>query len=191
MKKLILLLLASATISLSPLWAQENPDRDQPLVNISTRTTITPDNPRVIVGFTVPGNPDPDRPLYPKTLLLRAIGPGLAQFAVTNALADPQVQVFNAAEVEISANWSDFTAPLNPDNENDATAAVRATNAASVAETAAALGAFAVVVPTVDTPVVADYSNAIGLPGGNYTVVVSSKSGGTGDVVVEVYSVHN
>ncbi|MCC5023270.1 MAG: hypothetical protein J6386_10990 [Candidatus Synoicihabitans palmerolidicus] len=97
MKNYLCLLLSLTAVSVLPTWVQENPDSAQPLINSSTRTTLTADNPRMIVGFTVPSNPDPDRPFYPKSLLIRAIGQGLSQFDVANPLLDPVVQVFDAA----------------------------------------------------------------------------------------------
>lgn len=194
MKPRLLPLLGLALLGATwaPLGAQTtNPDAEQPLVNISTRTTITADNPRVIVGFTVPAHPTKPQGIYPKTLVLRAVGPALADYGVDQPLADPRVQVFNAAGDEVSANWLyDFTQPVPTDNENE-TAAIRVTVAADVAAAAAAVGAFPVPVPTADELVVPDYSAVVGLPPGNYTIVVSSASGGTGDVVVEVYSLHN
>ena len=184
--KRALTLLTLATIALSPLGAQES---SPPLINISTRATIDTGNPRVIVGFTIPASPNPDKPWFPKTLVVRGIGPGLAQYGVTNPLPDPVVQLFDANGIELSESWvNDFTKPIDPANELD-TAEARAAHGVAIAGIMAQVGAFSVPVPTLENPVVSDFSLAIGLPEGSYTLVVSSASGASGDILAEIYSV--
>lgn len=62
-----------------------------PLVNVSTRTTLAA-NGTAIIGFVVGGS-------GPRRVLIRAVGPGLGQFGVANALNNPQVSLFRATTV--------------------------------------------------------------------------------------------
>src|SRR5690606_14961984 len=53
------------------------------LINLSARTALSI-NGDVTVGFVLAGN-------TPRTVLIRAVGPGLATFGVAGTLADPQL----------------------------------------------------------------------------------------------------
>ena len=55
------------------------------LVDISARAQMANDNP-LIAGFVIGGS-------TAKTVMIRAIGPGLLQFGLTGAMADPQVDL--------------------------------------------------------------------------------------------------
>ncbi len=73
-------------------------------VNFSARTRVGPGAHVLAMGFTVTGN-------APKTLLVRGIGPALAQFGVSDVLADPQLTVFGMGAVIASNDgWSGTTA---------------------------------------------------------------------------------
>lgn len=76
-------------------------DINHPLTNISTRGTIGPTNPQVIVGFSIPQKIDSEH--RPKRLLVRAVGDTLQDFGVTNPLPDPEVHIFDSQgnDVEI------------------------------------------------------------------------------------------
>ncbi len=67
-------------------------------VNLSARARVEPGDGVIVIGFVVTG----DRPL---TLLLRGIGPTLAQFGVTGTLPDPRLELY-AGRVLIAANDS-------------------------------------------------------------------------------------
>lgn len=77
----------------------------QQLLNISTRATINPSNPRLIVGFVV--SPSPGELSEKKRILLRAVGPTLATVGVPNALAAPKLELFDArgASVPLTDDW--------------------------------------------------------------------------------------
>lgn len=123
------------------------------LINLSARTEIAPDG-AVTVGFVIGGT-------TPRSLLIRAVGPGLTAFGVNGALADPTLTLRRGQITENSNDdWSG--------NE-----AIRAT-----AET---VGAF----PLLNTSV--DAALLTRLPPGAYTAEVTAPPGQSGIVLVEVY----
>jgi len=65
--------------------------------NVSVRTTLAPTQ-TLIVGITMNGGS--------KSVLLRAVGPGLTPFGVTGAMADPKLAVFrNSIQIDTNDNW--------------------------------------------------------------------------------------
>ncbi len=75
------------------------------LLNLSTRGRIESDQSLVVSGFVVAPGPENRR------LLVRAVGPGLGSFGVTDALGDPALAVVRAGDaIQIVANdnWEDF-----------------------------------------------------------------------------------
>ena len=99
-----------------------------------------------------------------KQILIRGIGPTLAQYDVTNALADPQVLLFNGSQSFLASN----------DNWGGGATLITAYNK---------VGAFAL-------PDSASKDSAIlvTLNPGAYTVVVQGVNNATGIAVVEVYA---
>ena len=73
------------------------------LVNLSSRALITPGavNGTLITGFVIGGTAS-------KTVLLRAMGPALANYGVANPAADPQLRVYDSTGALVAANndWS-------------------------------------------------------------------------------------
>jgi hypothetical protein len=71
-------------------------------VNVSTRGNVLGGENVLIGGFIVGGT-------TPKKLIIRAIGPSLQQFGVTNALIDPVLQIFGSAGNTLATNdnWRD------------------------------------------------------------------------------------
>ena len=101
-----------------------------------------------------------------RTVLIRAIGPGLANVGVTSGfLADPVLELFNGASVKIA------------DNDN-----WEGQNHLSIA--GAAVGAFAVT-----NSGSLDAMMLTTLAPGNYTARVTGAGGTGGNVIVEVYEV--
>jgi hypothetical protein len=74
---------------------------DARLVNLSTRATVSGENP-LITGFSISGT-------AARTVLVRAAGPSLATFGVTDALAAPRLRIHNAAGEVLTENtgWAD------------------------------------------------------------------------------------
>ena len=131
------------------------------LTNLSVRGRAGSGANILAAGFVVQGGTS-------KTVLIRAAGPALQAFGVTGVLRDPQV----ALHATIGGQDT-----------------VLATNAGwngSPSLTAAgnAVGAFAL-----SNPASADSAVLVTLPPGTYTVSVSSVSGSTGVVLLEVYDV--
>jgi hypothetical protein len=124
------------------------------LVNVSARSQVGTGADVLVAGFTVAGN-------GPRRLLLRAIGPTLASFGVTNVLQDPRLDLYPA----------DSAAPMaGNDNWEAAQAAVFSQ-----------VGAFALPEGSRDAVLVAT------LEPGSYTAQISGVGGTTGVALVEVY----
>jgi hypothetical protein len=129
------------------------------LVNGSTRAYVGTGESVLIPGFVVGGSGN-------LRLLIRAVGPTLAAFGVTDSLADPTMTLFRGSTpLATSDNWSD------------------ASNAAEIASTARAVGAFALPTGSRDAAILTT------LPPGAYTVVVSGVGATSGTALVEIYVV--
>ncbi|MBL9207199.1 MAG: hypothetical protein JNN01_19070, partial [Opitutaceae bacterium] len=127
------------------------------LINLSSRALVSSaDSRTLITGFVIGGS-------SPKSLLLRAIGPGLSTFGVTQALVDPKLQVFNSAGQLLleNDNWS----------------------GTSVSEASARVGAFALAAQSKDASAIAT------LPPGAYTMLVLDQ-GGAGVALAEIYELN-
>jgi hypothetical protein len=74
------------------------------LVNLSARADIGAGGNVLITGFVIGG-------IGTKQLLLRGIGPALAQFGINNALANPQLLLMDSNGVQIAADtsWGGYT----------------------------------------------------------------------------------
>lgn len=129
------------------------------LVNLSARLWVPVGGAPVIAGFVLQGT-------GPQSVLVRAVGPGLAGFGVAGLLTNPKLTIFNAAGVEVAAN-DDWEA-------GGAGAAVR--------QAATDNGAFALVVGSTDAAVAARLSP------GAYTVHAAAVDRAAGVVLVEIYA---
>jgi len=127
------------------------------MVNISSRAAVSGGAQVSIAGFVIGGQ-------QPKTLLIRAVGPTLAGFGVTGALAAPTLTLYSGAMV-VAANTGWGSAP----------------NAPELAAAASFAGAFALPSGSADSAILAT------LPPGAYTAIVSSATGAPGIALVEVY----
>lgn len=136
------------------------------LAALSTRATLTKDNPTLIAGFVLDGGTAGTR--GNKAVLIRGVGPSLADVGVKTPLQHPVVTVFDAEGKKIA--WPEVYIPeLNP--------------YALAPAAAPAVGAF---------PLRAggqDFAILQFLPPGAYTAHVSSEDGGEGDVLLEIYEV--
>jgi hypothetical protein len=127
-------------------------------LNLSTLGYVGTGGDILIPGFVVAGN-------GVKRLLIRAAGPALGQFGVTDVLADPQLALFKG-----SVEW------LSNDNWSS-----DASNAASVVAAGNSVGAFALTAGSKDSALVAS------LEPGAYSIQVSGVGGTTGKAIVEAY----
>jgi len=127
------------------------------LINISARTQVGQGGNILIAGFVIGGTTS-------KTVLIRASGPALRPFGVSNVLPDPELQLYESTDL-IAANtgWGGDT---------------------QIAAAAASAGAFSWGVSA--TP---DAAILITLDPGAYTAQISGASGDSGDALIEVYEV--
>src|ERR1039457_6589545 len=74
------------------------------LVNLSTRARVTSGSP-LVAGFAISGTD-------PRTVLVRAAGPGLAAFGVSGAVTAPHLRLHDAGGAVLleNAGWGDSTA---------------------------------------------------------------------------------
>ncbi|MGE5212183.1 MAG: NF038122 family metalloprotease, partial [Nitrospirota bacterium] len=77
--------------------AQTGPAPPPSLGNISTRSFVQTGDNVMIGGFIVQGT-------GPKRVIIRAIGPELTQYGITNALANPTLELHNGAGAVIATN---------------------------------------------------------------------------------------
>ncbi len=128
------------------------------LVNVSARTQVGTGENILIAGFVVAGT-------SPVRVLVRAIGPTLAAFGVGGTLADPRLELLNAAGTRVAENdnWG---------GSIDLKAAF------------AAVGAFAL---TPDNS--RDAAVLVSLPPGTYTAQISGVGATSGVALVEVYEI--
>lgn len=132
---------------------------DARLVNVSARAQAGGGEQALIAGFVIGSGTG-------RPVLIRAVGPGLAERAVTGALADPQVILYaHGTKVAENNNWSD------------------ATNAAAIAQTSVVVGAFPLAAGSKDAAILTT------LEPGVYTAHVTGVNGATGVALVEIYEV--
>lgn len=123
----------------------------QPL-NLSTRGQVSSGDDTLIAGFIISGNAS-------KTVVLRALGPSLADAGLTNAVQNPALTVYNSAGVVIAENDDWQTGASASALESSGLAPHHPTEAATIHDFA---------------------------PGG-YTAVVSKTNGNSGIGLVEAY----
>jgi hypothetical protein len=125
---------------------------DSKLSNVSTRGFVGTDNDVMIGGFIALGGNGTAE------VVIRAMGPSLAQFGISNFLADPTVAIYNSngAVVSSNDNW-----------KTSQQAAIQATGLAPANDFESAI--------------------LLTLPVGNYTAVVRGKNRSTGVALVEAY----
>jgi len=91
---------AAAFASASAALMAPTAPPQQSLLNVSTRTEVLGGDSVLIGGFIVTGD-------IPKSVVLRAIGPSLADVGVTGVLADPSLELYDStgALMEQNDNW--------------------------------------------------------------------------------------
>ena len=124
------------------------------LINVSARNRVGTGDDILIAGFNITGTGT-------LRVLIRAVGPTLSGFGVTDVLADPKLELYDANAVKIA--------------ENDDWAASLTTNFTAV-------GAFALPPASKDSALLATLT-----AGRSYTVQVAGIGGGTGEALVEIY----
>ena len=146
------------------------------LINISSRAVVGTGNQSLVAGFYVIGN-------TAQTLLIRAVGPGLAATPALNGLtlARPTLTLFDSKGNTIATNvgWGNSPAPGNSTvvaGIEPATAAIMNKVYASTIAAGSADCAMVVTLPT-------------GGSAAGYTAQVSSADSTTGIALIEVYNI--
>ncbi len=141
-------------VTLLEIYDADPTDRSLRVANTSTRAFVGTGDGILVPGFVVNGTGT-------ARLLIRAVGPGLTEFGVTDALADPRLTLFRGSEA-IATNTAWGEDPL-------------------VADAAMAAGAFALAEESADAALL------VSLEAGLYTVAVEGTNGETGTALVELY----
>jgi len=152
---------STAGLALVELYAADPTLTTARLTNLSARSPVGTGGNLLIAGFVLTGT-------APKMLLIRGIGPALAAFNVTGALADPRLDLYRGNTLVYSNdNWS------------------TATGGSTVSSaTFTAVGAFALPDSTSR-----DSALLVNLAPGAYTAQISGVNNTTGVALVEVYEV--
>jgi len=144
-----------------PLTVADAPKLDLgETVNLSTRASLIPGKGPIIAGFVIEGGA--------RSVLIRAVGPGLAVHGVTDAVADPEFAIFRVGSGQATAANNDWG--LSPDAD-------------AIERAAVVTGAF---------PLTRDSKDAaclVTLEAGVYSVQVTSPDPVGGTTLVEVYVV--
>ncbi len=145
---------------------------DGDVINVSTRANVEAGG-SVIPGFTVIGT---------KTVIIRAVGPKLADLGVTNPMADPTMTLFKR---DLSGPEPVDVAVATVDNwdENNGAVVAAAAQLSGLFPFTATDDFFGLELPTVDTT---SSAAVLTLDEGIYTVNVSSVDGSAGEVLVDV-----
>ena len=158
---------AGTGIGLAEVYAVDG-GAPQTLANLSTRCYVGTGAQVAISGFVVGGS-------APAKLLIRGIGPALADFGLNQFLAQPMVALYDSSNTLIvsDAGWGN---PLV-----SGPSIVAATWRPATAADMASVGAFALTAGSADSALVAT------LPPGNYTAIVSGVGASSGTALAEVY----
>ena len=132
-----------------------DPAADSQLENISGRSTVHTSDDVMIGGFIIGNN------IGATKVIIRAIGPSLSQYGLSNVLADPTLELRdgNGALLESNDNWRD---------DPDQAARISAANLAPANPFESAIW--------------------VSLAPGNYTAIVRGKNNGVGIGLAEIYS---
>jgi murein DD-endopeptidase MepM/ murein hydrolase activator NlpD len=138
-----------------------SPDSTSILGNISTRGLVQTSNSVMIGGFIIEGT-------QPKTVIVRAMGPELTPFGITNALADPTLELHDSTHtLPIASNDNWQTTEIGGIITSDQVSAIQNSGLAPSHASESAIIAT--------------------LPPGNYTAIVRGTNSSTGVALVEVY----
>ena len=130
------------------------------LGNISTRSYVQTDDNVMIGGFIVQGTQS-------KRVILRAIGPELTPFGITNALADPKLELHDGNQALIASNDNWQTTQLGGIIASDQVGAIQNSGHPPTQPSESAI--IATLLP------------------GNYTAIVRGVNNTVGVALVEVY----
>jgi hypothetical protein len=148
---------AAGTTSVMGVQSASAPAAAERMINLSTRAEVQGGSQVAIAGFVIGGQQS-------KTVLIRGVGPALAAYGVSGALAAPTVTLYSGStQVATNTGWS------------------TASNASAISAAASLAGAFALPDGSADSAILTT------LAPGAYTAVLSGAAGSTGIGLVEVY----
>jgi hypothetical protein len=129
-------------------------------INISTRGMVGTGSNVMVAGFVVAGGSGTH-----DTLLIRGIGPSLANYGVANVLSNPVLTLYNSSSATIGGNtgWGGTVALSDAMTE---------------------VGAFSIPSGSADSALL------VSLAPGQYTVQLSGANNSTGVGLIEIYEVH-
>jgi hypothetical protein len=148
---------ASAGVALVEIY-DLNPDDGSILANISTRALVGTGN-DVVIGGVIVGDGTAN-----SGVIVRALGPSLSQAGVSNALADPMLELHDGNGSTIASN-DDWKTRSDGTSQQ---AEIEATNIPPANDSESAL--------------------LVTLPAGNYTAILSGKTNTTGVALIEAYN---
>ncbi len=127
------------------------------LINISSLSTVQSGGNALTAGFVISGSTS-------KTILIRASGPALSQYAIKGFIPDPQISLFSGSTtLATNAGWA-----ADP----------------QISATATSVGAF-----SWGSSSTADSALLITLAPGSYTAQITGVSADTGAALIEIYDV--
>jgi len=144
-------------IALAELYDADSGTPAASLVNVSGRAYVANGTGVLVAGFVITGPSS-------ETILIRGVGPSLKPYGIMNALVHTQVELFNSAGTQITANagWG---------------------NDPWISGTGTQVGAFPLAASSLDSALLVTISP------GAYTAQISGASGATGVGMVEIYEV--
>lgn len=148
----------SSGIALAEIYDEDASDTSSHLINVSSRAEVGADGQSALAaGFVIGGSGSAQ-------VLIRGIGPALSQFGVTDALAAPQLTVYDGSgnTLVTQTGWGD---------------------SATVVQVSSQVGAFSLPANSADCAVV------LTLTPGSYSAQVTGLNGATGTALIEVYAV--
>jgi uncharacterized protein GlcG (DUF336 family) len=160
MRKLLLPLFVLACLAGDTSTLPGTATTSSQLANVSTRGFVQTGDNVMIGGFIIEGT-------EPKTVIVRAIGPELTQFGVTNALADPTLELHDGTTALIASNDNWQTTQIGGIISGDQVSAIQNSGLAPGQASESAIIAT--------------------LPPGNYTAIVRGKNNITGVALVDVH----
>jgi hypothetical protein len=131
------------------------------IINFSARAMSGIGSNTLIVGFIVSGNG--------KNLLIRAVGPGLASYGISNFVVETTLTLFNA---DGTTDATDSGWPVNSSGQNDG---------ALIASTAQSVGAFPLANGSMDSALLVTVND------GTHTAGLLSTNGAPGIGLLEIY----
>jgi PKD repeat protein len=159
---------AGAGVALAEIFDASEPNgaTRPPLANLSSRGYVDAGEGQMGAGFVISGD-------QPKRVLVRGIGPALANFGVRDALVDPVLTLYRGGTaIAENDDWmtpSVLAGSVMPANSSETARAMTAAGAFPLASTAK------------------DAALMVELPPGAYTALVRGADGTTGTALVEVY----